>query len=116
MSAPQPGYVITVFRSRLRSEYQAEYQALASELLELARRTPGFVSLDRFTAEDGERLSVVTFDSAAAEEAWRDHPRHIEARQLGRNRFLTEYSIAVCEVLRAHAATSPDTIGTNGQP
>jgi heme-degrading monooxygenase HmoA len=102
VSHPQPGNVITVFRSRLQPEMADEYAAMAADMLELAGGMPGFVSLDRFTAEDGERLSVVVFESAETEAAWREHPRHIEAQALGRDQFFSEYSIAVCECLRSH--------------
>lgn len=58
---------------------------------------PGFVELKGFTADDGERVSLVIFDSMGAHEAWRDHPDHREAQRMGRERFYSEYRIVVCE-------------------
>ncbi len=102
MRYPEPGNVVTVFRSRLDPEHVEEYAAMAAEMLGLAAQMPGFVSFDRFTAEDGERLSVIVFENAETERAWRDHVRHVEAQALGRERFYSEYSIAVSECVRAH--------------
>jgi heme-degrading monooxygenase HmoA len=88
--------VITIFRSRLRAETNAEYERWAGRMAELAASMPGFVSLKTFAAEDGERVSLIEFDSEAAQAAWRDHPEHREAQRLGRERFYAEYEIVVC--------------------
>jgi heme-degrading monooxygenase HmoA len=93
---------ITVFRSRLRDDVPDDFAPLAAELEERARAFPGFVDFKEFTAVDGERLAVVTFASAAAEAAWRDDAQHRDAQQQGRDRFYSEYDIAVCSVLHRH--------------
>ena len=90
--------VVTVFRSRLRPEHEAEYHLLAPRIEELARSMPGFVDVAFFTADDGERVTVVTFASRAEHDAWRDHPEHRAAQRLGRERFYSSYSIQVGEV------------------
>ena len=90
--------IVTVFRSRLRPESGAEYHETAERMLELARTMPGFVDFTSFEADDGERVSVITFDSWAAQRAWRDHPEHRAAQQIGRERFYASYDISVCEL------------------
>jgi heme-degrading monooxygenase HmoA len=65
-------------------------------MLELARTMPGFVDFKSFEADDGERVSVITFDSPEAQRAWRDHPEHRAAQQIGRERFYAWYDISVC--------------------
>ncbi|MEN8185002.1 MAG: antibiotic biosynthesis monooxygenase [Myxococcota bacterium] len=92
--------VVTVFRSRLRAEHADEFQALAEQMLKLARSMPGFISHRVYVSEDGERASIVEFDSAETLEAWREHPKHQEAQQTGRERYYEEYSLEVCEPLR----------------
>jgi heme-degrading monooxygenase HmoA len=92
--------VIVVFRSRLRPENADEFHALASEMLALAESMPGFLSYRSYRAEDGERCSVIEFESAEHLEAWRTHPRHRAAMQKGRERFYLEYASHVCEPLR----------------
>ena len=54
------GQVVTVFRSRLRPD-AAGYDATAARMSELARTMPGYVDHKTFTADDGERVTVVTF-------------------------------------------------------
>lgn len=56
--------VVTVFRSRLRPENAEEFRARADRMLEIARRMPGFVSYTSFQSADGERCSIIEFESA----------------------------------------------------
>ena len=102
---PGPGFaagqVMTVFRSRRRAVGQVEYLELVAAMEDAARRMPGFVDFKAFTAEDGERVSLVTFASAEDYQAWRDDPRHRAAQQRGRDRFYLEYSVQVGECTHA---------------
>jgi heme-degrading monooxygenase HmoA len=90
--------VVTVFRSRLRPESIDEYHEAAPRILALAETMPGFVDFKSFVADDGERVSIVTFASMATHRAWRDHPEHRAVQQTGRDRFYASYDITVCEV------------------
>jgi heme-degrading monooxygenase HmoA len=101
---PRPGQVITVFRSRLRADADA-YADHAARISALARTMPGYVEHKVFTAEDGERVTVVTFADRASHEAWARHPEHREAQRAGLRDYYEEYSIAVGEVDRASAWT-----------
>lgn len=92
--------VLSVFRSRLRPEHAEEFQALADEMMTLARSMPGFRSYEVFVSDDGERASLVEFETAETLRAWREHPRHSAAQQLGRERFYESYSLQVCEPMR----------------
>ena len=89
--------ILTVFRSRLRPEHLDEYHAVAERIHALAMSMTGFVSIKTFAADDGERVSIVEFATRQAHDAWRDHPEHVEAQRLGREKFYSEYSIQVCE-------------------
>jgi len=92
--------VLSVFRSRLRPLHAEEFQALADEMMTLARSMPGFRSYEVFVSDDGERASLVEFETAEALRGWREHPRHVAAQQLGRERFYESYSLQVCEPMR----------------
>jgi heme-degrading monooxygenase HmoA len=91
--------ILTIFRSRLRPDAE-EYPKMAQRMEELARSMPGYVSHKSFSAEDGERLTLVTFDTEEAQDTWRRHPEHLEAQRAGRDIFYSEYHIQVCKVLR----------------
>ena len=89
--------VLVVFRSRLRPENADEFQALAERMLELARSMPGFVSYKVYASDDGERASIIEFETAGQLRAWREHPEHREAQRLGRERFYSAYTLQVAE-------------------
>ena len=94
--------IITVFRLRLSSEPDAlqAYQEMAPRIADIARATPGFISMKRFEAEDGERVTIVEFIDRYAHEQFVSHPAHREAQALGKNSAFTEYNIKVAEVFR----------------
>ncbi len=95
------GPVVTVFRSRLRPDAKARgYDETATRLESRARDMPGFVDFKTFSAPDGERVSIITFDTLEHQEAWRDDPEHRAAQARGREEFYAEYSISVCLLMR----------------
>jgi len=96
--ADQP--VLTVFRSRLQDGDRAEFDALAARMHDLAQAMPGFVEYKTFTAEDGERVSIIVFDSLEHQTAWRQHPEHALAQRRGREHFYATYELNVCQVVR----------------
>ena len=75
--------ILTVFRSRLRPGAEAAYHTLAVEMSRLASETPGFLEEKTFVAGDGERVTLVLFSDSFSHAAWRDHPRHREAQDIG---------------------------------
>jgi heme-degrading monooxygenase HmoA len=95
--------VVVVFRSRLNEGIEAEYEPEAARMEELASSMPGFAGIKTFTADDGERVSIVEFESLETEQAWRDHPEHRRAQQRGRSEFYAAYRIQVCVLLRERA-------------
>jgi heme-degrading monooxygenase HmoA len=92
--------IVTVFRSRLMPGVRDDYVALANRMNELAATMPGYISHKGFFAEDGERVTVVEFESEEGMRAWRMHPEHIAAQRKARQIYYSEYSIQVCEVVR----------------
>lgn len=92
--------VLTVFRSRLKAENVEEYFKWATRMSEMARTMPGYISHKSFTADDGERVTIVEFADERGQEGWRTRHEHVEAQQKGRKEFYTEYKLQICEVLR----------------
>lgn len=95
--------IVTVFRSRLMPGLQDEYIALVDRMRDIAVTMPGYISHKGFWAEDGERVTIVEFESEEAQRAWRMQPEHVEAQRQGRAKFYEEYDIKVCELKHANA-------------
>ena len=92
--------VISVFCSRLRAENAEEFYELADRMMKLAESMPGFIAYKVYTSEDGERCSIVEFESHEQLRAWRNLPEHRMARQTGRERYYEEYTLHVTDPIR----------------
>ena len=92
--------IVTVFRSRLKRENEQEYFEWAARMAALAKSMPGYVSHKVFTAEDGERVTLVEFADEESQRAWATNLQHVEAKKKGRSSFYAEYKIQICEVQR----------------
>ena len=92
--------IVTVFRSRLMPDLREDYVALVERMVEIAASMPGYISHKGFFAEDGERCTIVEFESEEAQRAWRMHPEHRAAQRQGRNIYYETYSLQICELKR----------------
>lgn len=95
--------IVTVFRSRLMPGLQEEYVALVDRMAELASAMPGYISHKGFFAEDGERCTIVEFESEEAQRAWRMHPEHRVAQRKAKEIYYQDYSVQVCQVVRENS-------------
>lgn len=95
--------IVTVFRSRLKPDAEPEYGEWAARMAELAASMPGYVSHKGFVAPDGERVTIIEFESEDAQRAWGRHPDHVAAQKKGRKDFYAEYRLQVCRVERESA-------------
>ena len=91
---------VTVFRSRLMPDSLEAYDPMAARMSELARGMPGYISHKVFTADDGERVTIVEFADEESQRGWAQHPEHRAGQIQGRREFYSEYKLQVCEVKR----------------
>ena len=93
--------IVVLFGTKLRPDIdRAEYEARNWRLDDLVRQIPGFISVQSYTSKEGERVTMVRFESEAALEAWRHHPEHVEAQRKGRETYYDSYWVQVCETIR----------------
>ncbi|HML06736.1 MAG TPA: antibiotic biosynthesis monooxygenase [Xanthobacteraceae bacterium] len=100
--------IVTEFRSRLKPGISDEYVAVAQRMNELAQTMPGYISHKGFSADDGERVTIVEFAHEEGMRAWRTNPEHLAAQKLARQKFYSEYHIQVCTVDRESKFKSAD--------
>jgi heme-degrading monooxygenase HmoA len=94
--------IVTLFRSKLTNTAASDgYSDMAAEMEALARRMPGFVDVKAFTADDGERLTVVWWQDEETQKGWREQARHLTAQRFGREKWYEYYKIEVAYVVRA---------------
>ena len=100
--------IVTVFRSRLRPENADQYFEWAARMGALARTMPGYVSHKSFTAEDGERVTIVEFRDAESQRRWSTQMDHADAKKRGRADFYVEYKLQICELMRESVYTASE--------
>jgi heme-degrading monooxygenase HmoA len=98
--------LVVLFRSKL-VEAPGGYAEMAEEMFTLAKTMPGFIDVKAFTAEDGERLTLVWWEDEETLSAWRTNARHLVAQRAGRERWYEYYTLEVAEVKRAKRYTRP---------
>jgi heme-degrading monooxygenase HmoA len=66
-------------------------------------------------ADDGERVTIVEFDTEEAQREWRVHPEHAAAKRRGMESFFAEYKFQICGVIgdRSWVAGTRDTTTTH---
>src|SRR5689334_23928540 len=94
--------VIVLFRTRLTPEAEDDYSQMSEEMLATARAMPGFVDVKSFRAEDGERLTIVWWQDQETMQAWREHPRHQIAQPLGKEKWYSQFTVEVAELVRSN--------------
>lgn len=103
-------HAISLFRFRMRELTPAqsdEYRRTAERLMKIASAMPGFISFRDYASSNGELLVMVEFASAEELAAWRNHPQHREAQQLGRNEYYAEYEVVTCTVMHKYGYKRP---------
>ena len=100
--------IVTVFRSRLNDGAQEEYGSMAKRMSDLAKTIPGHISHKGFIAEDGEKVTIVEFESEEALDVWRKHPEHAVAKRHGIKGFFSEYKYQICSIIRGREWSAKD--------
>jgi len=106
--------IVTVFRSRLRPGVHKEYLAQVERMNELARTMPGYISHRGYFADDGERVTIVEFESEEGMRAWRTNPEHRAAQKKARELYYSEYRIQVCTLERESSFKAPEMVVAQG--
>ena len=99
--------LVILFRSRLTATAGEDYSRMADAMFAHASTFPGFVDVKSFTAEDGERLTVVWWQDEDTLKAWATDAKHRAAQQAGRDRWYEYYKMDVAQIVRVSNFVRP---------
>ncbi|CAM3826485.1 antibiotic biosynthesis monooxygenase [Kibdelosporangium persicum] len=99
---PQPPYYAVIITSTLTDQDPDGYAAMSERMAELGKRQPGYLGRESQTGADGRELTVLYYQDAESITAWKQHPEHLEAQRLGRERWYADYHIEVAKVERLY--------------
>ncbi len=95
--------------------FRPQWETVAARMRMLAESMPGFISFKSCNPEDGERVSLIEFESEETLRAWRKHPEHRKTQELGRTKFYAVFQIQVCSIIRQYGSMSPMTNETRAR-
>lgn len=98
-----PSAIAVIFTSTRTTHDEDEYRAVADAMEDMARRQPGFLSME--SVRDGRTRRGITVSYWTDEEsarAWKQVAEHLEAQRAGRQRFYSDYSVVVAQVTRSY--------------
>lgn len=99
---------ISVIFVAQRTQLDADgYARAAAMMVELAARQRGYVGMDSVRGADGLGITISYRTDEASAKAWRDHPDHAEIRDAGRDRWYSDYSLHVAQVIRSYDWKKP---------
>ena len=89
---------VIIFRASIR-QLDTEYSQMAARMRELALSE--FGCLEFHTVSEGQQEVALSYwPDEASINAWKAHPEHRQAQQLGRERWYESYSVQVAEIAR----------------
>ena len=91
---------VVIFRAKVR-QFDADYSAMAARMRELAFSQFGCLGFTA-TTEGDQEIAVSYWPDEASIRAWKQHTEHLDAQQLGRDRWYTSYEVDIAEVKRSY--------------
>ncbi|WP_110649743.1 antibiotic biosynthesis monooxygenase family protein [Salinicola peritrichatus] len=94
---PKPPYYSVIFTSLLSGDNEG-YAAMATRMLALAERQPGFLGVE--SAREALGITISYWTDLEAIRAWKQDIEHQQAQRLGRERWYSAYRTRIARVER----------------
>ncbi len=96
-NTPKPPYYCVVFTSILSNDTEG-YAAMGARMQALAASQVGFLGIESAREELG--ITVSYWQSLDAIKAWKQNAEHIEAQQMGKARWYSDFALRISKVER----------------
>lgn len=97
------GSIAVIFASQHSGRDVEGYKLAADAMDALAARQSGYLGMDHASGATGFGITVSYWADEASAIAWRDNPHHKAARDAGRDRWYSSYTLHVAQVERGYA-------------
>jgi heme-degrading monooxygenase HmoA len=91
---------VVIFRAKVRSA-DSEYSRVSARMRELALGQFGCLDFQAVT-EGGNEIALSYWPDEESIRAWKSHPEHVLAQQLGRERWYESYVVHVAQIAREY--------------
>jgi heme-degrading monooxygenase HmoA len=100
-NTPAPPYYAVIFTSH-RTEGDNGYGEMATKMLELASRQPGFLGVESAREEVG--ITVSYWADLESIKKWKENLHHKEAQMLGHEKWYSAFKTRIAKVERDYGA------------
>jgi heme-degrading monooxygenase HmoA len=98
-NTPKPPYYAVIFTS-IRTSGDNGYGAMASKMVELASKQPGFLGLESAREEVG--ITVSYWSDLESIKKWKENIEHQRAQKLGREKWYSSFKTRISKVESDH--------------
>jgi heme-degrading monooxygenase HmoA len=96
-NTPKPPYYAVIFTS-VRTDGDNGYGEMASRMVELASKQPGFLGVE--SAREGVGITVSYWSDLESIKNWKADAEHREAQKLGREQWYSSFKTRISKVER----------------
>lgn len=92
------GYYAVIFTAEMAADVTG-YAGTAERMNVLARQQPGYIG--RYHRMEGSReITISYWENLEAVKAWKAHPEHRAAQELGRSKWYADYQVELVRIGR----------------
>jgi heme-degrading monooxygenase HmoA len=92
------GYYAVIFTS-LRTDIDTnEYSEMSQKMVAKTKTQKGFLGVDSARGSDGVGITISYWDSLENIKAWKNDDEHLNAQELGRQKWYESFSVRICKV------------------
>lgn len=100
-NTPEPPYYAVIFTS-IRTSGDNGYGAMASKMVELASRQPGFLGVE--SARENVGITVSYWSDLESIQNWKENIEHQQAQKLGREKWYLSFKTRISKVECDHSS------------
>jgi heme-degrading monooxygenase HmoA len=94
---PAPPYYAVIF-SNMRTDVDEGYEAMADEMVRLAKLQPGYLGHE--SVRDGLGITISYWENLEAIKNWKANSDHLIAQKFGREMWYSSYKTRIAKVER----------------
>lgn len=94
----EPPYYAVIFTSQHTKKEWADYEETSAQMVEFAKKMPGFLGVESARNEDGLGITSVYWKDLESIEAWRNHSAHQKAKKRGKAIWYEKYFLRIAKV------------------
>ncbi|AZJ36482.1 antibiotic biosynthesis monooxygenase [Tenacibaculum singaporense] len=95
----KPPYYAVIFTTTLSDDTEGYYE-MAEKMDNLAKEQDGYLGVESTRSNVG--ITVSYWESLDAIVRWKNNVEHIEARNIGREKWYKKYQLRICKVEREY--------------